>query len=81
MSVEIGKKYKHYKGNVYEIITFAKHTETMEDLVIYKSVSDGKIWARPLVMFSEKRQGIHDLIAHTDVVKCDLVKEMETCEN
>lgn len=34
-----------------------------------------------MVMFSEKRQGIHDLIAHTDVVKCDLVKEMETCEN
>lgn len=34
-----------------------------------------------MVMFSEKRQGIHDLIAHTDVVKCDLVKEMEICEN
>ena len=34
-----------------------------------------------MVMFSDKRQGIHDLIAHTDVVKCDLVKEMETCEN
>ena len=34
-----------------------------------------------MVMFSEKRQGIHDLVAHTDVVKCDLVKEMETCEN
>ena len=34
-----------------------------------------------MVMFSEKRQGIHDLIAHTDVVKCDLVEEMETCEN
>lgn len=34
-----------------------------------------------MVMFNEKRQGIHDLIAHTDVVKCDLVKEMETCEN
>lgn len=34
-----------------------------------------------MVMFNEKRQGIHDLIAHTDVVKCDVVKEMETCEN
>lgn len=34
-----------------------------------------------MVMFNEKRQGIHDLIAHTDVVKCNLVKEMETCEN
>lgn len=34
-----------------------------------------------MVMFSERRQGIHDFIAHTDVVRCDLVKEMETCEN
>ena len=62
MSVEIGKKYKHYKGNVYEIITFAKHTETMEDLVVYKSVSNGKIWARPLVMFSEKVKDINGVL-------------------
>ena len=34
-----------------------------------------------MVMFGERRQGIHDLIAHTDVVKCDVVKEMETCES
>lgn len=34
-----------------------------------------------MVMFSEKRQGIHDMIAHTNVVRCDLVKEMEKCEN
>ena len=64
MSVEIGKKYKHYKGNIYEIITFTKHTETMEDLVIYKSVSDGKIWARPLVMFSEKVKDINGVLVN-----------------
>lgn len=34
-----------------------------------------------MVMFGEKREGIHDLIARTDVVRCDLVKEMEICEN
>lgn len=34
-----------------------------------------------MIMFGEKSQGIHDLIAHTDVVRCGLVKEMETCEN
>lgn len=34
-----------------------------------------------MVMFGERRQGIHDLIAHTDVVKCDVVEEMETCES
>ena len=34
-----------------------------------------------MVMFGEKSRGIHDVIAHTDVVKCDKVKEMETCES
>lgn len=34
-----------------------------------------------MVMFSEKRCGIHDMIAHTNVVRCDLVKEMKTCES
>lgn len=34
-----------------------------------------------MVMFGEKREGIHDLVAHTEVVQCDLVREMETCES
>ncbi len=34
-----------------------------------------------MIMFSDRRQGIHDLITHTDVVKCDLVEEMKTCES
>ena len=33
------------------------------------------------VMFGKERRGVHDLVAHTDVVQCNLVKEMETCEN
>jgi len=47
-------KYKHFKGNIYEVIAVAKHTETMEDMVIYKSLSDSKVWARPKKMFLEK---------------------------
>ena len=34
-----------------------------------------------MVMFSKNKQGVHDLVAHTDVVSCNLVKEMETCES
>lgn len=34
-----------------------------------------------MVMLSKKSQGIHDMVAHTDVVRCGLVKEMETCES
>ncbi|RME54922.1 DUF1653 domain-containing protein [Candidatus Woesearchaeota archaeon] len=47
-------KYKHFKGNVYEVIAVAKHSETLEDLVIYKSLTDSKFWARPKKMFLEK---------------------------
>jgi hypothetical protein len=47
-------KYKHYKGNIYEIIGLAKHSETMEELVIYRSMgANQKIWARPKDMFFE----------------------------
>ena len=45
---EIGKIYKHYKGGDYKVLTLAKHTETDEILVIYKSIQFGSIYARPL---------------------------------
>lgn len=47
--------YRHKKGNIYEVLFVAKHTETHEDLVIYKDVNDEqKIWARPVNMFLDK---------------------------
>jgi len=48
-------KYKHYKGNEYEVIGIAKHSETLEDLVVYRALCGEKqIWARPLKMFLEE---------------------------
>ena len=47
-------RYKHYKGNEYEVIGIAKHSETMEDMVVYKALyGDGEIWVRPLSMWNE----------------------------
>jgi hypothetical protein len=47
--------YKHYKGGFYKVISIAKHTETKEDMVVYKSVNDEhQLWVRPLKMFNEK---------------------------
>lgn len=49
-----GEKYVHYKGGLYEIITLCKHSETNEDLVIYKSLLFGSVHARPLHMWFEE---------------------------
>lgn len=51
--IELGK-YKHYKGNEYEVIGIGKHSETMEELVFYRDVHDtDKLWARPISMWDE----------------------------
>lgn len=49
----IGKTYKHYKGNIYKVIALAKHSETLEDMVVYQSVKTNEIWVRPKRMWSE----------------------------
>ncbi len=51
--IETGKIYRHYKGGVYKIIALAKHSETMEDMVVYSSVKDNKTWVRPKSMWNE----------------------------
>jgi len=51
--------YKHYKGAIYEVIGIAKHTETLEMMVVYKATyqMDGEnLWVRPYRMFTETIQ-------------------------
>ena len=51
--VEVGY-YRHFKGNVYEVIAIAKHSETEEEMVVYKSQDgDQGFWVRPLSMWCE----------------------------
>ncbi|MFA5583915.1 MAG: DUF1653 domain-containing protein [Bacteriovoracaceae bacterium] len=52
----IGGLYEHYKGNRYRLMNVAKHSETLELMVVYECLYDnpeGLIWVRPLSMFSE----------------------------
>lgn len=55
MKAEVGKKYKHYKGNQYQVLAIARNSENIdEELVVYQDCSDAaKIWARPKEMFEE----------------------------
>jgi len=48
--------YKHYKGELYAVIDVAKHTETNEELVVYRQLHGdiGRIWVRPKLMFLEE---------------------------
>ena len=53
MDIKPGK-YRHFKGGEYEVIGFAKHTESGEKLVIYRSLNnENDVWARPYDMFKE----------------------------
>lgn len=46
--------YKHYKGNSYEVLGVARHSETEELLVVYRALyGEGGLWVRPLTMFRE----------------------------
>lgn len=49
--------YQHYKGKKYRVLGTAKHSETLDDLVIYEALYDNelsKLWARPVSMFTEE---------------------------
>ena len=47
-------KYRHFKGNLYEVIGMAHHSETMEPMVVYRALyGEGGLWVRPAAMWSE----------------------------
>lgn len=47
--------YRHFKGNLYELIATASHSETLEPMVIYRALyGERGLWVRPLAMWSEQ---------------------------
>ena len=58
MKIKLGL-YQHYKGKFYEVIGIARHSETLEEMVVYKALYKTKfgkdsLWVRPKKMFFEK---------------------------
>ena len=63
--------YKHYKGNMYDVIGVARHSETLEELVVYKATyqkDEENLWVRPIAMF-------------TEIIIIDGVEKMEPLES
>ena len=51
--IRIGK-YRHFKGNEYRVLGMARHSETMEEMVVYQALyGEGGIWVRPAHMWTE----------------------------
>ena len=52
-TIKLGK-YRHFKGNEYEVIALAKHSETLEEMVVYRALyGEGGVWVRPASMWNE----------------------------
>lgn len=49
--VKIGKKYRHFKGHIIEILLIGKNSENLENMVVYKHTGTNEIWIRPEKMF------------------------------
>lgn len=48
-------KYRHFKGNEYEVLFVAKHSETLEEMVVYRALyGEGGVWVRPAAMWEEE---------------------------
>lgn len=57
MTSNLKGTYRHYKGNLYELIDIVHHSETLQKMVLYKSHYDnsiGELWVRPFEMFFEE---------------------------
>lgn len=62
-------KYRHYKGNLYEVMGVAKHSETEEEFVVYKALyGNYDLWIRPKAMFLERV-----LVDGNEVVRFDYI--------
>lgn len=60
MDIKSGK-YRHFKGNEYEVLGVARHSENMEEMVVYRTLyGEGGLWVRPASMWNEEveRDGI-----------------------
>ena len=72
-------RYRHFKGNEYEVICIARHSETEEPMVVYRALyGDGGVWCRPAEMWNERiaRNGV----AYRRFYRLDRIERVERYE-
>lgn len=61
--IKVGQKYRHFKGNEYLTLCVARHSETLEEMVVYQAFYGEKgIWVRPLEMFLGQKEVDGELV-------------------
>ena len=62
--------YRHYKGNLYQVLHTAQHSETEEVLVVYRCLyGEYGVWVRPLTMFTETVEVDGEQVARFELIK------------
>ena len=65
--------YRHYKGNLYEAVGFARHSETLEDMVVYKALyGERETWVRPLSMWENPIEVDGKIVKRFEYVGMDI---------
>ena len=69
MTIQLGR-YRHYKGNEYMVIGVARHSETLEEFVVYRQEhGDHELWVRPKAMFLQTVQVDGQMISRFEYVE------------
>ena len=69
-------RYRHYKGNEYRVLEIARHSETEEELVVYRKLyGDGSLWVRPLAMFLEEVSVDGKIMPRFSLLEPDTIEE------
>ena len=73
-------RYRHYKGNLYDVVGTVRHSETLEPMTLYRALyGEGGLWVRPAAMFNEAVDiaGPHGAVRQPRFAKIDTSQDIE----
>jgi hypothetical protein len=72
-------RYRHYKGREYTVLDVARHSETQEELVVYRQeYGDHSLWVRPVAMFLETVESSGEIVPRFQLVEDEGTDELRT---